>query len=104
MQVAFYASCMSLFRSITHAPAQVLVLRLLTARSVEERICAAAAGKLAVADRSITGGFFDGKTDATARRAYLLDLLREKQTAADGAEHLCVHAPPVLLRSASRTI
>ena len=32
------------------------------------------------ADRSITGGFFDGKTSAEERRAYLLGLLR-----ADGA-------------------
>jgi len=87
-------------------PLQVLVLRLQTMDSIEARICAAAAGKLrcaallqaasllhtmqpksagtpcarSFADRSITGGFFDGKTSAEERRAYLLGLLR-----ADGA-------------------
>ena len=80
--------------------AQVLVLRLLTAGSVEERICAAAAGKLAVADRSITGGFFDGKTDAAARRAYLLDLLRTQEPTAGGIDQ-CVHASTVSLCFAS---
>ena len=64
---------------------QVLVLRLLTAGSVEERICAAAAGKLAVADRAITGGFFDGRTPAAQRRAYLLDLLRAQDAPAAAA-------------------
>jgi len=78
------------------------VLRLQTMDSIEARICAAAASKLrcavllpaasllhitqpesigtpwarSFADRSITGGFFDGKTSAEERRAYLLGLLR----------------------------
>ncbi len=60
----------------TRLLAQVLVLRLLTAGSVEERICEAAAGKRGVADRTITGGFFDGQTAASERRSFLLDLLR----------------------------
>ena len=58
------------------------MLRLLTAGSVEERICTAAAKKLAVADRSITGGFFDGKTQAAQRRAYLLGLLHVQEGSA----------------------
>ena len=66
---------------------QVLVLRLQTVDSVEERICAVAEGKKALADLSITGGFFDGRRDsATAdqRRQYLLDLLAQGAEAAQG--------------------
>lgn len=54
---------------------QVLVLRLQTANSIEEHIYSVARQKRDIADRSITGGFFDGKTNAQERRAYLLDLL-----------------------------
>ena len=59
------------------------MLRLLTAGSVEEHICKAAAGKRALADRCITGGFFDGKTGAQERQAYLLSLIRPTTPAAD---------------------
>ncbi len=62
---------------------QVLVLRLLTAGSVEQQICAAAADKLALADRCITGGFFDRRTGAQERQAYLLSLIRPTGPAAD---------------------
>jgi hypothetical protein len=41
---------------------QVLVLRLLTAGTIEERINTAAESKKSFADASITGGFFDGRT------------------------------------------
>ncbi len=68
--------------------AQVLVLRLLTAGSVEEHICRAAADKRALADRCITGGFFDGKTGAQERQAYLLGLIRPTTPAADGCGSL----------------
>ncbi|KAK9827652.1 hypothetical protein WJX81_004004 [Elliptochloris bilobata] len=64
---------------------QVLVLRMQTADSVEARICAAAAGKLSFADRSITGGFFDGKTSAEERRTYLLGVMRAAEPVAAGA-------------------
>lgn len=46
---------------------EVLVLRLLTAGTVEERINAAAESKRSFADASITGGFFDGRTTGTAQ-------------------------------------
>ena len=57
---------------------QVLVLRLQTVNSIEEHIYNVATQKRSVADRSITGGFFDGKTDAQERRTYLLDLLSKR--------------------------
>jgi hypothetical protein len=41
---------------------QVLVLRLLTAGTIEERINTAAESKKSFANASITGGFFDGRT------------------------------------------
>ena len=66
---------------------QVLVLRLLTAGSVEQQICAAAADKRALADRCITGGFFDGRTSAQERQAYLLSLIRPAGPAADRCTH-----------------
>lgn len=52
------------------------MLRLQTANSIDKHIYSVAVQKRNIADRSITGGFFDGKTDAQERRAYLLDLLR----------------------------
>ena len=55
---------------------EVLVLRLQTVGTVEERVMAVAAEKLGMADRSITGGFFDGKTSASERQRYLLGLLK----------------------------
>ncbi|KAK9908903.1 hypothetical protein WJX75_004497 [Coccomyxa subellipsoidea] len=69
---------------------EVLVLRLQTAKSIEEHIYSVATQKRNIADRSITGGFFDGKTDAQERRAYLLDLLSNKssQSHSDGTENL----------------
>ena len=54
----------------------VLVFRLRTAGSIEERVQSSAAGKQAAADASITGGFFDGRTSEAARRDYLVGLLR----------------------------
>jgi SNF2 family DNA or RNA helicase len=53
----------------------VLVLRMQTIGTVEERVAAVAADKRGMADRSITGGFFDGKTSAAERQQYLLNLL-----------------------------
>lgn len=52
------------------------MLRLRTAQSIEEHIYKVAAEKRSMAERSITGGFFDGKTGAQERRNFLLDLLR----------------------------
>jgi hypothetical protein len=57
---------------------QVLVLRLQTADSIEQYVHSVAAEKRSMAERSITGGFFDGKTSAQDRRKYLLDLLRSQ--------------------------
>lgn len=67
---------------------EVLVLRLQTLGSVEERILEASSQKRSLADRSITGGFFDGKTGADERRQYLLDLFKRsaQQQAADTTE------------------
>jgi len=79
--------------------AQVLVLRLLTAGSVEEQICKAAADKRALADRCITGGFFDGKTGAQERQAYLLSLLRPTGSAADR----CCFCHLIMFRSSLHT-
>ncbi|KAL4430828.1 hypothetical protein ABPG75_006084 [Micractinium tetrahymenae] len=61
---------------------EVLVLRLKTVGTVEERIVAVASDKAQLADRSITGGFFDGKTSAEERQRYLLDTIRSSQRAA----------------------
>lgn len=58
------------------------MLRLLTAGSVEEQVCKAAADKRALADRCITGGFFDGQTGAQERQTYLLSLIRPTDPAA----------------------
>lgn len=62
----------------------VLVLRLLTEGTVEERITSVAAEKRGMADRSITGGFFDGKTGAAERQRYLLDLLKQETASRGG--------------------
>ncbi|KAI3433655.1 hypothetical protein D9Q98_003464 [Chlorella vulgaris] len=55
---------------------EVLVLRLKTLGTVEERVVQVAADKALLADRSITGGFFDGKTSAEERQRYLLDTIK----------------------------
>lgn len=59
---------------------QVLVLRLQTAGSIEERVAAVAGSKRSFADQAITGGFFDGQTSTEMRRQYLVDLLRSSST------------------------
>lgn len=58
---------------------KVLVLRLQTTGSVEERIYAIASEKRMVADTSITGGLFDGTTSSDHRRQFLLDLLKHDE-------------------------
>ena len=67
------------------------MLRLLTAGSVEEHVCKAAADKRALADRCITGGFFDGQTGARERQAYLLSLIRPTDLAAAGCASFELH-------------
>ena len=62
----------------------VLVLRLQTAGTVEERVTAVAEDKKGMADRSITGGFFDGKTSAAERQKYLLGLLKAQESGGIG--------------------
>jgi hypothetical protein len=57
----------------------VLVLRLQTIGTVEERIVHIASEKRGMADRSITGGFFDGRTGVAERQTYLLELLRAQR-------------------------
>jgi SNF2 family DNA or RNA helicase len=57
---------------------EVLILRLQTKGTVEERVVAVAEDKRGMVDRSITGGFFDGRTGAAERQRYLLSLLREQ--------------------------
>jgi SNF2 family DNA or RNA helicase len=63
----------------------VLVLRMQTVGTVEERVAAVAADKRGMADRSITGGFFDGKTSAAERQKYLLGLMKDGGTAKDAS-------------------
>lgn len=49
-----------------------------------------AGDKRSFADRSITGGFFDGQTSPATRRQYLLDLLQDSaraQHAVAGSQH-----------------
>ena len=55
----------------------VLVLRLQTIGTVEERICQVALQKKGLADASITGGFFDGMTQPQERQRLLLDILAQ---------------------------
>ena len=78
---------------------QVLVLRLQTAGSIEERVAAVAGSKRTFADRSITGGFFDGHTPSEDRRRYLLELLRAP-TPASNHTQLCgsAHIDALLMR------
>ncbi|GAX76004.1 hypothetical protein CEUSTIGMA_g3447.t1 [Chlamydomonas eustigma] len=66
---------------------QVMVLRLLTAGTIEEHIHRVSDEKRKFADSSITGGFFDGHTSAEDRRKYLLSIL----TQAAGSSALGVH-------------
>jgi superfamily II DNA or RNA helicase len=63
----------------------VLVLRMQTVGTVEERVAAVAADKRGMADRSITGGFFDGKTSAAERQKYLLGLLKDSGGGGSGS-------------------
>ncbi|KAK8268183.1 hypothetical protein V6Z11_D11G050100 [Gossypium hirsutum] len=55
----------------------VLVLRFETVQTVEEQVRASAEHKLAVANQSITVGFFDNNTSAEDCREYLGSLLWE---------------------------
>ncbi|KAK9839162.1 hypothetical protein WJX74_010778 [Apatococcus lobatus] len=55
---------------------QVLVLRLVTDKSVEEHILNAARAKQSIADQSITGGFFDNSTSPEDRRKYLVGIMQ----------------------------
>lgn len=63
----------------------VLVVRLETSGTVEERVTAVAADKRGMAERSITAGHFDGKTSAAERQKHLLSLLREARDKNNGA-------------------
>ena len=62
----------------------VLVLRMQTVNTVEERVAAVAANKQSLADRSITGGFFDGRTSAAERQKYLLSLMKDSGCSSSG--------------------
>lgn len=55
----------------------VLVLRLVTQNSVEEKILQAANFKLELDSKIIQAGMFNKNSNATDRRAYLLNLLKE---------------------------
>ncbi|KAG1668599.1 hypothetical protein FOA52_001468 [Chlamydomonas sp. UWO 241] len=58
----------------------VLVLRLVTAGSIEEHIVKSAGEKRKFAEAAITGGFFDNSTSAEDRREYLVSLITQTQT------------------------
>ena len=65
----------------------VLVIRLETAGSIEEGVRAVAARKMEVAERAITGGFFDGgQTSEEDRNDFLQALLRANDAAGDAAK------------------
>ena len=64
----------------------VLVIRLETAGSIEEGVRAVSARKLEIAERAITGGFFDGgQTSEEDRNEFLQSLLRVSNAAGDAA-------------------
>eukprot|EP00892_Ulva_mutabilis_P010151 jgi/Ulvmu1/7508/UM037_0052.1 len=59
----------------------VLILRLFIPGTVEEHILQVSQQKQDLADAAITGGFFDGKTSASERQSFLVELIqRTKQT------------------------
>ncbi|GMH43061.1 hypothetical protein BSKO_10983 [Bryopsis sp. KO-2023] len=58
----------------------VMVIRLHAIGTIEDDIISRAMDRRGLADRSITGGFFDGSTSAEARRGYLLHLIRTVST------------------------
>jgi hypothetical protein len=63
-----------------------MVFRLVTSGTVEEKVVGAADDKRRMADRSITGGFFDGLTGAAERQKYLLEAIKEAAAGTGGAE------------------
>jgi SNF2 family DNA or RNA helicase len=63
---------------------KVLVLRLLTLGTVEERVFKVAGDKKGLAEASITAGFFDGATTAAVREKYLLNLIANQQQQGPG--------------------
>jgi superfamily II DNA or RNA helicase len=63
---------------------KVLVLRLLTLGTVEERVFKVAGDKKGLVDASITAGFFDGATTAAEREKYLLNLIATQQQQGPG--------------------
>ena len=54
----------------------VLILRLFIPQTVEEHILQVSQQKQDLADAAITGGFFDGKTSASDRQAFLMQLIQ----------------------------
>eukprot|EP00899_Mesostigma_viride_P015626 jgi/Mesvir1/24064/Mv10789-RA.3 len=65
---------------------EVLVLRLETTGTVEEKVRATAESKLDVANQSITAGFFDNTTSVEDRKRYLETLLQEAANGREGSE------------------
>lgn len=63
----------------------VLILRLFIPNTVEEQILQVSQQKQDLADAAITGGFFDGKTSASDRQAFLLQLIQRSK--ASGTTH-----------------
>ncbi|GJP36174.1 hypothetical protein CLOM_g20699 [Closterium sp. NIES-68] len=64
----------------------VLVIRLETLGTVEQRVRTAAERKLGLANQSITAGFFDNQTSAAERQIYLETLLRTEDQGVDELE------------------
>lgn len=63
----------------------VLILRLFIPNTVEEHILQVSQQKQDLADAAITGGFFDGKTSASDRQAFLMQLIQRSE--ASGTTH-----------------
>lgn len=57
----------------------VLILRLFIPGTIEEHILQISHKKQDLADAAITGGFFDGKTSASDRQAFLVQLIQRSQ-------------------------
>lgn len=66
----------------------VLILRLFIPNTVEEHILQVSQQKQDLSDAAINGGFFDGKTSACERQAFLIQLIQRGKS-----ENVCHNVP-----------
>lgn len=80
----------------------VLILRLFIPQTVEEHILQVSQQKQDLADAAITGGFFDGKTSASDRQAFLMHLIQRGKAIdtayriPESATEVCIYQCPLL--------